>query len=74
MLNACKIAIFHLPPINFNSKNEKTKFPEIGKSMLEMLTEIRDSRHIWLAKYTVFDEESESEVKKCQTSEPGGKQ
>ena len=31
------------------------------------------SRHAQLAIYTVFDEESESEVKKCQILEPGGK-
>ena len=31
-----------------------------------------DSRHVQLAIYTVFDEESESEVKKCQILKPGG--
>ena len=34
---------------------------------------ISDSRHVQLAIYTVWDEESESEVKKCQILEPGGK-
>ena len=34
---------------------------------------ISDSRHVQLAIYTVLDEESESEVKKCQILEPGGK-
>ena len=36
------------------------------------LIKIWDSRHVQLAKYTVLDEESESEVKKCQILEPGG--
>ena len=36
------------------------------------LTKIWDSRHVQLAKYTVLDEESESEVKKCKILEPGG--
>ena len=36
------------------------------------MTKFLDSRHVQLAKYTVFDEESESEVKKCQIVEPGG--
>ena len=31
-----------------------------------------DSRHSQLAKYTVLDEESESEVKKYKILEPGG--
>ena len=37
------------------------------------LTGFLGSRHAQLAIYTVFDEESESEVKKCQILEPGGK-
>ncbi len=32
-----------------------------------------DSRHVQVAIYTVFDEESESEVKKCKILEPGKK-
>ena len=32
-----------------------------------------DSGHIQLAIYTVWDEEPESAVKKCQILEPGGK-
>ena len=35
------------------------------------LLNILDSRHAQLAKYAVFDEESESEVKKCKILEPG---
>ena len=34
---------------------------------------IRDSGHVQVAIYTVVHEESESEVKKCQNLEPGGK-
>ena len=34
---------------------------------------IKDSRHFQLAIYTVFHEESESEVKKCKKLQPGGK-
>ena len=37
------------------------------------LTGFLGSRHAQLAIYTVFDEESESEVKKCKILEPGGK-
>ena len=44
-----------------------------AKNMFINLTEIWDSRHAQLAIYTVFDEESESEVEKCQILEPGGK-
>ena len=32
----------------------------------------RDSGHVQVAIYTVFHEESESEVNKCQILEPGG--
>ena len=35
---------------------------------------IRDTGHVQLAIYTVLDEESESEVNKCQILEPGGEQ
>ena len=34
---------------------------------------IWDSRHVQLAIYTVLDEESESDVNKCQILQPGGK-
>ena len=37
------------------------------------LVDFSISTHAQLAIYTVFDEESESEVKKCRILEPGGK-
>jgi len=38
-----------------------------------MLTRFEDSRPIQVAMYTVFDKESESEVKTRQILDPGGK-
>ena len=38
---------------------------------LLLLTKCWDSRHVALAKFTVFVEESESEVKKGKLLEPG---
>ena len=38
-----------------------------------VLIKLRDSRHIQVAVYTVFDEESEFQIKNSQILEPGGK-
>ena len=40
---------------------------------MHLLTKFWDSRHVQLAIYTVFDEESESEVKNKQFLRPEGK-
>ena len=45
-----------------------------GLDFLRFWARFWDSRHSQVAIYTVFHEESESEVEKCQILEPGGKE
>ena len=70
------------------SQLDMSRIPKFGQKMhlkqicfffiiwlifLYFLTKFWDSRHVQLAKYTVFDEESESEVEKSWNLESGGK-
>ena len=52
--------------------DKKTPNLAQGLDFLRFWARFWNSRHSQVAIYTVFHEESESEVKKCQILEPGG--
>ena len=52
-------------------RNDTFRFESLGIS--DFSSKFWDSRHAQVAIYTVFHEESESEVEKCKILEPGGK-
>ena len=63
-----------LRDLNHSQKHEKHDIQNFKKNMfLDFWIKFEDSRHTQVAIYRVFDEESESEVKKCLTLELGGK-